>query len=162
LRVPSASPRTVLQLGSMPFHLWLHCLSVRPGTSAAMTFQFFSPCVRTASFSLVTSSSDHLPARAVAGSMLETKLYHLLLHCNNVRPGISAAIALQCLPPCVCTASFSLMSSSSDYLPARAQDIMPSATTLLSRSTRDQRGNCTPILATVRLYRILELDVFFF
>jgi hypothetical protein len=30
------------------------------------------------------------------------------------------------------------------------------------RSTRNQRSDCTPILATVRLYRILELDVFVF
>jgi hypothetical protein len=30
------------------------------------------------------------------------------------------------------------------------QDIMPSGTTLQMRSTRDQRGNCSPIFATVR------------
>jgi hypothetical protein len=30
----------------------------------------------------------------------------------------------------------------------------------LCRSTWDQRGNCGPILVTVSLYRILQLDVF--
>jgi hypothetical protein len=30
------------------------------------------------------------------------------------------------------------------------------------RSTWNQRGNCNPILATVRLYRILQLDAFVF
>jgi hypothetical protein len=44
---------------------------------------------------------------------------------------------------------------------ARIQALMPSAITLTFRSTRNQRGNCTPILATVRLYRILQLTVFF-
>jgi hypothetical protein len=42
-----------------------------------------------------------------------------------------------------------------------AQD-MPSPLTLRSRSTRNQRGNCTPILPTVRLYCILQLAVFVF
>jgi hypothetical protein len=40
------------------------------------------------------------------------------------------------------------------------QDIMPSVPTLLYRSTRNQRSNRTPILATVQLYSILQLDVF--
>jgi hypothetical protein len=40
------------------------------------------------------------------------------------------------------------------------QDIMPSALTLTSCSTRYQRGNCNPILVTVRLYRLLQLAVF--
>jgi hypothetical protein len=34
---------------------------------------------------------------------------------------------------------------------------MPSLPTQSFRSTRNQRGNCGPILATVRLYRILQL-----
>jgi hypothetical protein len=38
----------------------------------------------------------------------------------------------------------------------------PSVTTLSFRSTRNQRGNCGPILATVRLYRILQVEVFLF
>jgi hypothetical protein len=33
---------------------------------------------------------------------------------------------------------------------------------LTSRSTRNQRGNCTPILTTVHLHCILQLDVFVF
>jgi hypothetical protein len=41
-----------------------------------------------------------------------------------------------------------------------SQGIIPSRMTLLSRSTRDQRGNCKPILAIVHLYRILQLVVF--
>jgi ribosomal protein L34E len=44
----------------------------------------------------------------------------------------------------------------------RIQDILPSAPTLMFRSTRNQCGDCGPILATVRLYRILQLDVFLF
>jgi hypothetical protein len=45
---------------------------------------------------------------------------------------------------------------------ARYPHMMPSNHTLRSRSIRDQRGNCGPILATLRLYRILQLDVFDF
>jgi hypothetical protein len=45
---------------------------------------------------------------------------------------------------------------------AGIQDIVPSVFTKKNRSTRNQRGNCSPILATVRLYRILQLDVFVF
>jgi hypothetical protein len=40
------------------------------------------------------------------------------------------------------------------------QCIIPSATTLTSRSTRNVQGNRDPILATVRLYCIFQLDVF--
>jgi hypothetical protein len=42
------------------------------------------------------------------------------------------------------------------------QDIMPSAKTLFLRSIRNQRCNCTPTLATVRLYCIFQLDVYVF
>jgi hypothetical protein len=45
---------------------------------------------------------------------------------------------------------------------AGIQFIVPSGVTLSSRSTRNQSGNCDPILATVRLYRIFQLDVFVF
>jgi hypothetical protein len=45
---------------------------------------------------------------------------------------------------------------------AGIQDSMPSATTLCSRSTRNQSSNCAPILATVPLNRILQLAVFVF
>jgi hypothetical protein len=51
---------------------------------------------------------------------------------------------------------------SSSRVDARIQGIMPSATTLVTRSTKNQRGNRTPILATVRLYRVLQLAVFVF
>jgi hypothetical protein len=39
---------------------------------------------------------------------------------------------------------------------------MPSVITLAFRSTRDQRGNCDPILATMHLYCSLQLEVFVF
>jgi hypothetical protein len=42
---------------------------------------------------------------------------HLVDHCFCVRPGTSAATAPQFLPPCTCTESFSLVSSSSAHLP---------------------------------------------
>jgi hypothetical protein len=42
------------------------------------------------------------------------------------------------------------------------QGTVPSIQTLLFRSTRNQRGNCSPILAIVLLYCILQLAVFFF
>jgi hypothetical protein len=45
---------------------------------------------------------------------------------------------------------------------AGSQGIMPSTLTLISRSTRNPSANCDPILATMRLYRILQLAVFVF
>jgi hypothetical protein len=82
----------------------------------------------------------------------------------------SVAITNQSLPPCVCTDSFSLISSSPAHVPVehlhslgRCCDpryIAPSATTLMFRSTRNQRGNGNPILATVRLCYIFLLIVF--
>jgi hypothetical protein len=45
---------------------------------------------------------------------------------------------------------------------AGIQDITPSVMPLISRSTRNQHGNCIPILATVYLYRILQFSVFIF
>jgi hypothetical protein len=45
---------------------------------------------------------------------------------------------------------------------AGIQGIMPSLKTLISRSTRHQRGNYDPVLVTVRLYRILQLAIFVF
>jgi hypothetical protein len=41
-----------------------------------------------------------------------------------------------------------------------ARRIIPSIYTLNSRSTRNQRGNSNPILATVRSFRILQLAVY--
>jgi hypothetical protein len=38
----------------------------------------------------------------------------------------------------------------------------PSSPTLHSCSTQNQRGNCVPMLAAVRLYSTLQLDVFIF
>jgi hypothetical protein len=69
-------------------------------------------CDCTASFSSrsLSSSSAQLPVRPLARSLLGFKTeYHLLLHCSFFRPGTSAAIVSQFLPPCVCNASFSLL-----------------------------------------------------
>jgi hypothetical protein len=90
----------------------------RPGTSEAIAAQFLPPCVCTASYSLMSSSSDHVPIRPAVRAMLGFKAsFHLSRRCFSVRPGTSAAIAAQFLPPCVCTASFSWLSSSSDHEP---------------------------------------------
>jgi hypothetical protein len=39
-------------------------------------------------------------------------------------------------------------------------NILPFVITLVLCSTRNQRCNCTPIIATVRVYRILQLAIF--
>jgi hypothetical protein len=56
--------------------------------------------------------------------------------------------------------SDSTNNDSEELLNGGIQDLLSSTPTLLFRSTQDQRGNCTPIRATVHLYRILQLDVF--
>jgi hypothetical protein len=43
---------------------------------------------------------------------------------------------------------------------ARIQSIVPPVMTFNFRTTRNQRGNFIPIIATVRVHRILQLDVF--
>jgi hypothetical protein len=98
-----------------------HCFLVRPGPSAEIATQSLPPCVCTASFSLLSSTAVHLPVRTGGlRSMLGSKASrHLFQHCFCIRPGTSAAIAPQFLAPCVCTASFSLMSSTAVHLPAR-------------------------------------------
>jgi hypothetical protein len=61
-----------------------------------------------------------LPLLPVASAMLRLNAScHLLRHCILVRPGTFAAMALQSLPPCVCTASFYLLSSTAIHLPLR-------------------------------------------
>jgi hypothetical protein len=92
-----------------------HCVLVRPGTSVATATQFL-PCVCTASFSLMSSSSNHFLLCALSQPMLGSTFFHLSRHCVLDRPGTSVATANQFLP-CVCTASFSLMSSSANHLP---------------------------------------------
>jgi hypothetical protein len=139
-------------------HLPQHCRFVRPGTNVAIAAQSLQSYVHTASFNFLSSSAVHFPARAVVGLMLETKVPgHLVRHCEFVRPGTSAVIISQFLPPYVCTASFNLLSSSSAHLPTcrrrvdvGSEHITLSLTTLLSRSTWYQHGNCSPILAIVR------------
>jgi hypothetical protein len=91
-------------------HLLQHCFFVRPGTSAEFVTRSLLPlCSCSAPCSLLSSTDDHLPAvRAMLGSKTSV---HLLLHCIVVRPGTKMAITAQFLAPCVCTASFSWMSS---------------------------------------------------
>jgi hypothetical protein len=76
-------------------------------------------------------------------------------HCGNL---------LQFLPPCLCTASFSVVfvdspctGSKRRPVDARIQVFMPSIRTLHFRSTRHQCGNFNPILAIVPLYHIFQL-----
>jgi hypothetical protein len=77
--------------------------------------------------SISCKPSSHSPPSPPSGKATSTAssvflelfrtLCHLLRHCILDRPGTSAAISPQFLPPCVCTAFFSLLSSSSDHLP---------------------------------------------
>jgi hypothetical protein len=101
-------------------HLFQHCSNVRPGTIAAIATQSLPPCVCSASFSLLSSYFAHLSLRSFARSMLGSNaFFHLLQHCFAVRPGTNTAIATQSLPPCSCTESFSLSSSSCVHLHTR-------------------------------------------
>jgi hypothetical protein len=71
----------------------------------------------------------------------------------------SVAMASQFLPLCV----FLQHPHRLLLRPAGLGEIMPSNHTLFCRSTRNQRANCNPIfpgVATVHLYRILQLNVF--
>jgi hypothetical protein len=116
-------------------HLFQDCFFVRPGINAVIMAQSLPPCVSTASFNLLSSSAVHLPARAILGSMLETnEPCHLLEHCDFVRPGTKTAIAPHFLPPCVCTASVSLLSSSFVHVPAH-----PFAGSMVGTKTRYHR-----------------------
>jgi hypothetical protein len=76
----------------------------------------------------------------------------------------SVAIAPQFLPPCVCIASFSLMSSPTVQLPIRLVPCRcrnPSNYSICSNTACSfQCGNCTPILATMHLCRVLQLVIF--
>jgi hypothetical protein len=93
---------------------------VRPGTSAATAPRSLPPSVCTESFNLLSSTDVHSPLRPLARPTLGSRTScHLFLHCIFVRPGTSAATAVQSLPPCVCSASFSLLSSSTVHLPVR-------------------------------------------
>jgi hypothetical protein len=79
-------------------HLVLHCIFVRPGTSAAIAARSSSLCFSTASVSVLSSSVVHLPARAVVSSLLESKALchcHLFLRCVFDPPGNRAATAAQ-------------------------------------------------------------------
>jgi hypothetical protein len=116
------SPVTIFAwLIKMSCHLPEQCFSVRPGIRSEIEGQSLPPCVRTESFSLMSSSSVHLPVRPVVPSMLcFKKSCHLLQHCFDVRPGTSAVMASQSFSPCDSTDSLNLLSSSTIHLPARA------------------------------------------
>jgi hypothetical protein len=98
----------------------------------------------------MSSSVVHLPTRGVVSSLLESKTNcHLFRHCCFVRSGTSSEIETQSSHLRFSTASCSLSSSS-----------VPSMPTLLLRSTRNQRGNKSPIIAIVLLFCIFQRDVF--
>jgi hypothetical protein len=151
----------------IPFHLFQHCFSVRPGTNAAISFQFLPPCVFTASFSLLSSAAFHLPVRPLARSGLEsTSSFHLLQHCLLVRPGTSAAISTQFLPPCVCTAAASLMTSTAVHFPVRplARSMLGSETFfhLLLHCFFVRPGTSAATVAQSILYSLLYSLPYFF
>jgi hypothetical protein len=93
--------------------------------------------------------------------------------CSNTVFAFGPELALQ-LHPNSCYRAFVLHPSACGFFfcpatlasprsaAAGIQDMLPSLSTLTFRSTRNQRGNCIPIVATVRLYRnrILQLGVF--
>jgi hypothetical protein len=56
--------------------------------------------------------------------------------------------------------SFRSITRTSIHLVMVGIQTMPSTTALTIRSTRNQRGNCDPITATVRFYCILQLGDF--
>jgi hypothetical protein len=75
-------------------------------------------------------------------------------------------MAPQFLPPCVCTACFRLRSSDSVHASTRpaARSMLGSKISfhLYEHCFSTQRGDCGLILATVHLYRILQLVIFVF
>jgi hypothetical protein len=98
-------------------------LSTWPGTNATITPQFLPQCVCTASFSLMSSSLVlspflHTFIRPVDVGFKTS--FHLFQHCFFVRPGTSAAIASQFLPPFIFTVFFNLSSSTVVQRPVRA------------------------------------------
>jgi hypothetical protein len=152
------------------WHLLLHCILVRPGTSAAIAAQSLSPCVCTASFSLLFSSSAHLPIRPLARSMFRSKTScHLLLHNDLSFDPEPTRILL----PNPCRRAFVPYPSACCL---RLLSIYPcfhrsgrygnpghhaiNYYTVFSFDLEPKSGNCTTILVNVRLYRILQLALF--
>jgi hypothetical protein len=132
---------------------------MRPGTSAVIVPQFLSPCVSTASFSLLSSTAVHLPLHPLTRQMLASKTSsHLLLYWDFVRPGTNVAIAAQSLPPCLCTASLSWMTSLSVHLHER-----PLARSMLQSKTSShllffvRPGTSAAVSAQLVLYSLLLL-----
>jgi hypothetical protein len=158
LRVPCSFPF---------FHPLQHCLFVRPGTSMATAARSLSPCVCIAPFSLLSTSAEHLPVRSFAWSMPEIPSIHTLTFrsTRNQRGNCDPILATMHLYRTLQLAVFICCPStcaSIRLVDAGIQDTSPSFITLSFRSTRNQRGNGIPILATVRFYRILQLAVFVF
>jgi hypothetical protein len=143
------------------FHLPKYCLCVRPGTSAAIAPRFLPPCFCVASFSLLSSSAVHAPVRPVARSMLALFRRSTLDQHSNCGPILVTVRLHHILQLDVFTCCPFTCTSSRRSVDNVIQG-MPSVTTLTSRSTRDQRGNCTKTLATVHFHCILQLDVFVF
>jgi hypothetical protein len=125
-----------------------------------VTVRLYAYCI----FQLMTLPSVNLPVRPATGSMLWLMdLRHLKPHQTFVRPGTSLATATQSLAPRVCTAPFSLLSSSVVQPPLRplTMPICPPprhVPTLLVPSTWKEQGDCKPIypvlLAQLCLARI--------
>jgi hypothetical protein len=103
------------------FHRCQHCCCfARPGTSSEIAAQSSPLYFSTASFSALSSSAVHLPARAIVSFFFDSKIpFHLCQqHCCFVRPETSAAISAHSSPFCFSTASISMLSSSTVHLPA--------------------------------------------
>jgi hypothetical protein len=124
------SPASVLVTGiatvSRLKRYYLHHPSVTTLSSRSSQNQrgncdrILAPCLCIAFFSLLSSSLSHLPVRPPVSLMLRFKApCQRFLHCIFVRPGTRADIAPHFLPLCVCTASFSLLSSTAVQLPVR-------------------------------------------
>jgi hypothetical protein len=103
-------------------HLRVHCFFVRPGTSAEMSSQFLPLCFSTASFSLQSSSFVHLPIHVQSFRRPQSRPRHRTIYSYTVfsLDPKRAEIAVQSLPLCFSTASFSVLSSSFVHLVACA------------------------------------------
>jgi hypothetical protein len=81
-----------------PIYPYIHCVFVRPGTSAAIAFLCLSAFVCTTSFNLMFPSVVHILIYPVVRTERGPKASrHLLRHGSLLRPGTSAAIAYQSL-----------------------------------------------------------------
>jgi hypothetical protein len=120
----------------------------------------------TASYSLLSSPSAQLPVTSIrpvtAGIQSVVPSLITLYFRGNFLPigvnRVSLKVELQATPSTPSGRESS--TAASLLLVTTLQELPPSVTTLFLRSTRNECGNCTPILATVRLYCLLQLTVF--